>query len=44
MDNLNVSGYKFKSVSIEGAVKNPGSYLLNENEQIFELIEDNWLL
>ena len=39
MDNLNVSGYKFKSVSIEGVVKNPGSYLLNENDGIFELIE-----
>lgn len=39
MDNLNISGFKFKTVLIEGAVKNPGKYLMNENDGIYELIQ-----
>ena len=38
-DQLNIRKFPFRNVTIEGAVKNPGNYLLNEGDGIFELIK-----
>ncbi len=37
-DILNVRSFKFRNVSIEGSVNNPGSYLMNEGETIYDLV------
>lgn len=37
-DQLNIRKFPFRNVTIEGAVKNPGEYLLNEGDGILELI------
>ena len=38
-DQLNIRKFPFRNVTIEGAVKNPGEYLLNEGDGILELIK-----
>ena len=37
-DIINVGSYKFREVSINGAVNNPGKYLVSEGDGILELI------
>lgn len=39
-DSLNIRKFSFRRVSIDGAVKNPGTYLLNEGDGIEELIDN----
>ena len=38
-DKISIRKFPFRSVSIEGAVKNPGSYLINEGDGILNLVE-----
>tara|TARA_Y100000748_G_scaffold269340_1_gene241401 strand:- start:691 stop:2448 length:1758 start_codon:yes stop_codon:yes gene_type:complete len=37
-DVLNIRRFKFRNVSITGSVNNPGSYLMNEGETVYDLI------
>jgi len=37
-DKLVIGSYSYRSVEVEGAVKNPGKYLVNEGAGIYELI------
>tara|TARA_B100001113_G_C21120534_1_gene627209 strand:+ start:625 stop:2379 length:1755 start_codon:yes stop_codon:yes gene_type:complete len=37
-DVLNIRRFKFRNVSIMGSVNNPGSYLMNEGETVYDLI------
>lgn len=37
-DVLNIRRFKFRNVSIIGSVNNPGSYLMNEGETVYDLI------
>ncbi len=37
-DVLNIRRFKFRSASITGSVNNPGSYLMNEGETVYDLI------
>lgn len=37
-DVLNIRKYKFRDVTINGSVNNPGSYLMNEGETIYDLV------
>ena len=37
-DVLNIRKYKFRDVTINGSVNNPGSYLMNEGESIYDLV------
>ena len=37
-DKLVIGSYSFKSVEIEGAVNNPGKYLVNEGAGIYDLV------
>ena len=37
-DNFIIRRYPFRSVTILGAVKNPGSYLMNEGDGLYDLI------
>ena len=39
MDRILVRSYPFRSVSISGAVLNPGSYLMNEGDSILDVID-----
>ena len=37
-DVLNIRRFKFRNASITGSVNNPGSYLMNEGETVYDLI------
>lgn len=37
-DVVNIRRFKFRDVSISGSVNNPGSYLMNEGETVYDLI------
>jgi len=37
-DVVNIRSFKFRNVTIEGSVNNPGSYLMNEGETVYDLI------
>lgn len=37
-DVLNIRRFKFRNASISGSVNNPGSYLMNEGETVYDLI------
>ncbi|MBL6654612.1 MAG: SLBB domain-containing protein [Flavobacteriaceae bacterium] len=37
-DKLVIGSYSYRSVEIEGAVKNPGKYLINEGAGIYDLV------
>ena len=37
-DKLVIGSFSYRSVEIEGAVKNPGKYLVNEGAGIFDLV------
>ena len=37
-DVVNIRRFKFRNVSITGSVNNPGSYLMNEGETVYDLI------
>ena len=37
-DVVNIRRYKFRNVSIIGSVNNPGSYLMNEGETVYDLV------
>ena len=37
-DIVNIRSFKFRNVSILGSVNNPGSYLMNEGETVFDLV------
>lgn len=37
-DVLNIRRFKFRNASISGSVNNPGSYLMNEGETIYDLV------
>ena len=37
-DVLNIRRFKFRNASITGSVNNPGSYLMNEGETVYDLV------
>lgn len=37
-DVVNIRRFKFRNVSISGSVNNPGSYLMNEGETVYDLV------
>jgi len=37
-DVVNIRRFKFRNVSITGSVNNPGSYLMNEGETVYDLV------